>query len=73
VHPLLSVIDKVYVSALKLPTSISWGFPGTLVDQLKVKGGVPLEINAVKVPSVPLPQDVLYNVKFKGSLVPTYT
>jgi hypothetical protein len=33
-----------------------------LEDQLNVNGGVPEDINAVIVPSVPVPQEVEYNV-----------
>ena len=44
-----------------------------LLDQLNVYGGVPDAINAVKLPLDPVPHDVLYNVKSKGTLCPTYT
>jgi hypothetical protein len=35
---------------------------GTLLDQSNINGGVPDEINAVKVPSEPVPQEVLYQL-----------
>ena len=44
-------------------TEICCGLLGTLGDQLNVNGGVPEEINAVILPSAPLPQEVEYKLK----------
>jgi hypothetical protein len=40
-----------------------------LSDQSNTNGGIPLEMNAVMVPSLPEPQDVLYKEKLTGFVV----
>ena len=61
-HPLSSITVKLYVPPVNPWAVICCGLLGTLLDQLNINGGVPDEINAVKVPSEPVPQEVLYKL-----------